>query len=212
VRNNWSMEANSTTHPNDWPPSLEVLLAYVAEVRSRGIGNREKPLTGLDVLRWTARYICPDSNDEESDTEAIEYIIGRAASRLHGKSAKAVEALLGLSNETRGLSVGKRRQRAAEILEKSLGTFHVRYETHLLGAVAAHLQVLIAERRLESREREFNSRERTAERAQNDPSAEQDDSCESGESPNWPWEPLISQKQVQELIEKHQRETHLQLF
>jgi len=134
-------------------PSHDELFANMAEVRSRGVGNVEAPLDDLPALRWAARNGCPASHDEYlTDAEKIEYILRLAVSRLRGKSAQAIEALLGLSRQTRGRTVGFRRGEAVKLYGKSRETFRVRFETPLLMAVTTNLRLLVDERRLAIRE------------------------------------------------------------
>jgi hypothetical protein len=133
-------------------PSHDELFADVVIARHRGVGNVEAPLDDLAALRWAARNGCPASHDEDliDDAERIEYILRLAVSRLGGKSAQAIEALLGLSMQTRGRTVRFRRGVAAELYGKSRDTFRSHFETSLLMAVATHLRVLVDERRLAS--------------------------------------------------------------
>jgi hypothetical protein len=131
-------------------PSHDELFEDVAEVRSRGVGNDEKPLVDLAALLWAARNASPESQvgEEIDNADKIEYALRLAVSRLGGKSAQATEALLGLSEQTRGRTPGFRRKEAARLYGKPRETFRVRFETPLLMAVATYLRVLVDERRL----------------------------------------------------------------
>jgi hypothetical protein len=130
-------------------PSLEELFEELRKARTRGIGNRGKPLVDLAGLLYMARIISAESDDADK----IEDALGRAVGRLGGKSTEAVEALLGLAADTQGLLVEDRRKRAAELYDYSgYETFRTRTDPALLLAVANHLQVLAAEQRLTERE------------------------------------------------------------
>jgi hypothetical protein len=135
-------------------PSHDELFEDVVKVRRRGVGNVEAPLDDLAALLWAAQNGCPASYDEDAidDDERIEYVLRLAVSRLGGKSAQAIEALLGLSHQTRGHSPGWRRGEAAKRYGKSSETFRVRFETPLLMTVTTYLHLLVAERRLTNRE------------------------------------------------------------
>jgi hypothetical protein len=191
-------------------PTHEELFEDVAKARSRGVGNREKPLTSLPALLWAARIIGGDE-PEIDDDEKIEYALRLAVARIGGKSARAMEALLGLSQQTRGLSAGTRRKKAVEIFERSHETFRVRFETPLLMAIATYLRVLVDERCLADREAELMIRLRAFGDSP-EPQALESDEDWGTDGPGPPFIPFISQEELAELLEKRHRETYLQLF
>lgn len=213
--NNRRMPINNSSHPSirEPEPSHDALFEDVAEVRSRGVGNEQEPLTDLAALRWAARNASPESQDEEEidDADKIEYALRLAVSRLGGKSAQATEALLGLSKQTRGHTPGVRRGEAVKIYGRSRETFRVRFETPLLMAVATNLRALVDERRLADVRAELRALLTKNQDLPTPSLLDLDDDWET-EGPGYPFEPLISEEQIAEIFEKQRRETYLQLF
>jgi hypothetical protein len=126
-------------------PRHQALYEALVEVRTRGISNPSKPLQDVEALLTVARVVSTEHDDEDKIIEAL----GNAVGRLGGTSAKAIEALLGLDEATRGHDVSSRREKAAEEYDYiSAETFRTRYEPQLLMAVATHLFILLAEHRL----------------------------------------------------------------
>ena len=208
------MATDSSTGPSTRAPepSHDELFADMLEVRSRGVGNEEKPLDDLAALRWAAKNGCPASHDGDliDEAEKIEYVLGLAVSRLGGKSAQAIQARLGLSSQTRGRSPGLRCREAIKIFERSEDAFRTRFEIPLLMAVATYLRVLVDERCLAIREAELLTRLKHNENSPKPAVRGIDDDWEN--EPAFPWEPLISPDEIAKIMDKQQKETFLQLF
>jgi hypothetical protein len=193
-------------------PSHDELFAAVGVARSRGVGNDDAPLDDLAALLWAAQHGSPESQEEDPcDADKIEYILRLAVSRLGGKSARTLEALLGLSRQTRSRTVKFRREEAAKLYGKSRDTFRVHFEPSLLMAVATHLRVLVDERRLAVREAQLTKLLRTYSDSHEATPLEDEESLET-EEPPYPFAPFISQDMIEEVFEEKRRETYLQLF
>jgi hypothetical protein len=186
-------------------PSHDELFANVAIARSRGVGNVEAPLDDLAALLWAARNGCPASHDEDliDDAERIEYVLRLAVSRLGGKSAQAIEALLGLSMQTRGRTVRFRRGVAAELYGKSRDTFRTHFETSLLMAVVTNLLTLVDERRLATLKAKLLPLSKDDENSPKPSVLDLDDDWEN--EPAFPFEPIFSADDTVKMGEKQKR-------
>jgi hypothetical protein len=134
--------------------SHDALYADIAKARTRGVGNVRKPLLDLPSLLRVARL----ASSKEQDAEKIEDTLERAAKRLGGMSAPAVQALLGLDPETRGREVGVRRMIAAKYYDhKAPDSFRAHYEKQLLMALATELFFFVDKQRIEDQQRRLTS-------------------------------------------------------
>jgi hypothetical protein len=205
--NNRDMAIDNSSHPSTRAPepSHDELFEDVAEVRSRGVGNEEKPLVDLAALLWAARNASPEGQNEEEidDADKIEYTLRLAVSRLGGKSAQAIEALLGLSKQTRGRTIGFRRGEAVKLYGKSRETFRVRFETPLLMAVATYLRVLVDERRLADVRAELRALLTKNQDLPTPSLLNLDDDWET-DGPGYPFRPLLTDE-VLRMVKKPQR-------
>lgn len=126
-------------------PSHDALHRDVVAARTRGAGHRDEPLTDFRSLLWCAGQASWASTDEEK----IEDTLRRATARLGGQTGRAMEALFGLTEETRGRKIRPRRTVAAQLYDhKSYEAFRVHYEPQLLLATTTQISILIANRYL----------------------------------------------------------------
>jgi hypothetical protein len=131
-------------------PSHDQLYREVGLVRTRGPASLAEERSDLPGLLIVANVISSGTNDASK----IEDALRGAALRLGGIGTPAVEMLLGLTSDTRSLSVTERRTRAAAAYNyKTYEVFRTRFEPSLLMFVATYLRVLVDERHLAERAR-----------------------------------------------------------
>jgi hypothetical protein len=119
-----------------------MLLAELSLAREHGLNNPDHPLPNLLAV---ARILSAKPTEAEQIEDAITLAIGY----LGGKDAKALLALMGFTDDTRGLRVRPRREKAAELIGHiTYEGFRTRHERALLRAVAGHLSSLARERRM----------------------------------------------------------------
>jgi predicted flap endonuclease-1-like 5' DNA nuclease len=150
-------DSDQASVPNeDDEPTREGLYDELRQVFRRGVGNPDKPLLDLIGLRQIAQI----ASLKEHDAEKIEDMLGRATERLGGIDAAAVQALLGLANDTRGHELSFRRETAAKRHNfKTSESFRAHHEKELLMAVATQLLVFADRQRLDDRERRLLAQE-----------------------------------------------------
>jgi hypothetical protein len=131
------------------PPTREALVADLKLLREKGLVSLP-PLTltlTLTALRQAARILSSDPKLDEA--ALIETVVRRAVSQLGGgKHGVATAELLGLTPDTKTLTAGLRRVRAAEALGVSLSTLLRKHERPILEQVAAQILTLCTEQRL----------------------------------------------------------------
>jgi len=138
-------------------PSHHVILDELGVVRRWGIGNLDHPLSERSELVRIARV----ASDAEGDEAKVEDMIGRAVAWLGDDDTRTIEALLGLSSETRGHEVPRRREAALKKAgHKNIDVFRKGLEWRLLFATAVGCRLLLAEARLVSREKRLSSNDK----------------------------------------------------
>jgi hypothetical protein len=126
----------------DSPITDDILLAELGLAREHGLNNPNYPLPNLLAV---ARIL----SAKPTDAEQIEDAITQAIGCLGGDDAKALMALMGFTDDTRGRRVRPRREKAAELIGHiTYEGFRTRHERALLRAVAGHLSSLARERRM----------------------------------------------------------------
>ncbi len=129
----------------DSPITDAVLRAELSLAREHGLDDPDHPLPNLLAV---ARIL----SAKPTDAEQIEDAITQAIGILGGDDAKALLALMGFTDDTRGLRVRPRREKAAELIGHiTYEGFRTRHERALLRSVASHLSGLVRERRMADR-------------------------------------------------------------
>jgi hypothetical protein len=127
------------------PPTRDALVADLKVLREKGLVSL--PRLNLAALSRTARILSTDSMLD--DAALVETVVRRAVSQLGGgKQGVATAELLGLTPDTKTLTAGVRRMRAAEMLGVSLSTLLRKHERPMLEQVAAQILTLCTEQRL----------------------------------------------------------------
>lgn len=139
-------------------PDHDQLCREIRIVRTRGFGNLTEAASDLPGLCNVAGVIGSGTDE----VGKIEDAVKQAVQRLGGTGTAAIKALLGATQETRGLGVKERRERAAALYDfKAYEVFRTRFEPSLLMFVATYLRVLVDEWRLAAREHVVARAERT---------------------------------------------------
>jgi hypothetical protein len=113
-------------------------------VREKGLPQLEQ--LPLPALASAAELLLSGGTDEAAD---VEMLLRRAVARLSGGSqGDALNVLFGLEADTRAVTAGVRRERAAQALGCSVRTLRRRHEAAMLEQVATQILVLLNERRL----------------------------------------------------------------
>jgi hypothetical protein len=122
--------------PADSQTTNNVLADELAVARQHGLKNPDHPLPHLLTV---ARLV----SSKPTDAEKLEDALTKAIARLGGTDTEAIMALLGFTDDTRGLPVEHRRKKAAALAGQiSPESFRRGKETALLQSAATHLSIL----------------------------------------------------------------------
>jgi hypothetical protein len=127
-------------------PTREELIADLKLLREKGLPEVDE--LRLPALVAVASRVIPDGEDSD-DGAAVETLLRRTVARLSGgRYGDALGRLFGLDPDTRTLTAGVRRVRAAKALGVSEKTFRSKHENPMLNDVARRMLVLCNERRM----------------------------------------------------------------